>query len=110
MFAARYISETQASRDAATQADCGVFGPNTSLVGSPSTTPFCEADSAWFFDTSLSYRWDQTFLLTAGINNVGDEEPPLIDLSAGSNRGNRVTSSGYDQFGRTYFFSLTKAF
>lgn len=110
LIAARFIDETEASRDAATQADCGVFGPNTGLAGRPSTTPFCEADSAWYEDLSLTYRWDESLRITGGIKNVSDEEPPLIDMSAGSNRLNRVTSSGYDQVGRSYFLNLTKQF
>ena len=87
-----------------------MFGPNTGLIGTPSTTPFCEADSAWYEDVSLTYRWDETLHITGGVNNVSDEEPPLIDMAAGSNRLNRVTSSGYDQFGRSLFLNLTKQF
>ena len=35
---------------------------------------------------------------------------PLVDMSAGSNRLGRLTSSGYDQFGQTFFLNVTKSF
>jgi len=48
--------------------------------------------------------------VSGGVNNLADEEPAYISQGAGSNRGGRITASGYDQFGRSYFLSLTKSF
>jgi len=40
----------------------------------------------------------------------GDKAPEMVDISAGSNRGNMVTSSGYDLMGRSYFVNATYNF
>ena len=48
--------------------------------------------------------------VTFGVNNMFDEDPATVSRGAGSNRLNRVTSSGYDQFGRSWFLNVTKGF
>ena len=67
------------------------------------------ADGQFQHDLSVTYNSDR-FSLTAGINNVFDEEPPLIDQAAGPNRNNAVTSARYDLIGRSYFFRANIGF
>jgi len=110
IVAGRYIDGTEASDAAALSARCGIFGITQSLLGSPLTAPTCNADDALYFDSSVTYVFDETFVISAGVNNVFDKEPGKVSLSAGSNRGGRVVTSGYDQFGRSWFVNFTKAF
>jgi iron complex outermembrane receptor protein len=107
----RYIGETDASRDARIANDsCDVFGTSLSLPGSPMTRSDCSADEAWYWDASATYAIDETFRISGGVNNIADASPAYVSQAAGSNRGGRVVGSGYDQFGRSYFLSLTKTF
>ena len=71
--------------------------------------PVTEAESQWHHDLSVTYSSDR-YSLTAGINNIFDEEPPLIDQAAGPNRNNAVTSGRYDQIGRSFFFLVNVDF
>lgn len=108
---ARFIDETTADSVArsAQGADCDNFIVSQGLDTTEATANVCDAASAWYHDLSASYARD-TWNVTAGIKNIADEQPPLIAREAGSNRMNRVTSSGYDQFGRQYFVNIVKAF
>jgi iron complex outermembrane receptor protein len=67
-------------------------------------------DSVWYTDLSLNYLFDESWSFTVGVNNLLDEEPPLINVSEGPNRNNAVSSSGYDFFGRTYFATVSAGF
>ncbi|CAN5245352.1 TonB-dependent receptor [soil metagenome] len=107
LWIARYQSGTEAGREARLDADCGVFDDDLDLAGTVETTPLCSADSAVYHDFAATYLRD-TWAVSFGINNAFDEEPPLVNIGVGSNRANRITSSGYDQFGRSYFLTLTK--
>jgi iron complex outermembrane receptor protein len=71
--------------------------------------PITEAEGQMLHDLSVSYNGD-TWLLTAGISNVFDEEPPLIDQAAGPNRNNAVTSAAYDNIGRSFFARFSISF
>lgn len=111
-WVARFIDETTADAVArsAQGADCDNFQVRPDILDTTeATAAVCDADSAWYHDLSATYTRD-TWSVTGGIRNVADEQPPLIDDDAGSNRLNRVTSSGYDQFGRRFFVNVTKAF
>lgn len=109
MILANYLSGTHAADDVSDTSQCNEFVINEELTGKPQTTPVCSAPSAVYFDTSLTYS-SNDFLVTAGIQNVLDTKPEMVDLSAGSNRGNLVTSSGYDLYGRSYFLNATYRF
>ncbi len=109
VWSLRYIAETHASRVASIDAECNSFTDATNFAGTTLTASYCVAEEAWYNDLSATYSAD-TWSVSAGINNVLDEEPPLIDMDAGSNRLGRVTSSGYDQFGQTFFVTLTMGF
>jgi iron complex outermembrane receptor protein len=109
VWSLRYMSDTEASRVASIDAECDSFDDATNRAGNTPTASVCVAAEAWYNDLSATYRGD-TWLVSAGVNNVADESPPIVDMSAGSNRLGRVTSSGYDQFGRTFFVTATLAF
>lgn len=66
-------------------------------------------DSYTTHDMSVTYNadmWNATF----GVNNILDEEPPLIDQGEGPSRMNMVTQSGYDLIGRRAFVRLSRRF
>jgi len=71
--------------------------------------PITEAESQMLHDFSVSYNGDK-WLLTAGVNNVFDKEPPLIGWNAGPNRNGAVTSAAYDNIGRSYFARFSISF
>jgi len=66
-------------------------------------------DGVWYTDLSLTYRLEN-WAISAGVNNLLDESPPLIDVTEGPNRNNAVSSSGYDFFGRTVFATVSAGF
>jgi iron complex outermembrane receptor protein len=105
----RYLAETHASRVASIDAECDSFNDATNIAGTIPTASVCTAAEAWYNDLSATYGNDR-WSVSAGVNNIFDKQPPLIDMSAGSNRLGRVTSSGYDQFGRTLFLGATVGF
>ena len=109
---ARFVGETTAPavRRTSTTGGCDNYEVRPDLlVTTEPTAGVCDASSIWYHDISATYAQD-TWNVTAGIQNLADEQPPLITRGAGSNRMNRVTSSGYDQFGRQVFVSFSKAF
>ncbi len=111
-WVARFVDETTASSVArsAQGADCDNYTVDAdNLLTTEPTANVCDADSRWYNDIAATYAQD-TWHITGGIKNLADEQPPLIANDAGSNRVNRVTSSGYDQYGRQFFVSFSKAF
>jgi iron complex outermembrane receptor protein len=109
VWALRYISDTHTSTVASIDAECDSFDDSTEIAGTTPTAPVCTADEGWYNDLAATYSADR-WSVSAGVNNVADEQPPIVDMSAGSNRLGRVTSSGYDQFGRTFFVTATYGF
>ncbi|MET1255613.1 TonB-dependent receptor domain-containing protein [Aliikangiella maris] len=113
LLTGRYLSATHANDTISTTIRCDEFVESAELVLSdgsrPRVQPICEAGSAFYLDASVT--WTQEDLrLSFGVNNLLDKQPPLINMGAGSNRANRVTSSGYDQFGQTYFLNASYHF
>ena len=109
---ARFVGETTADRVArsAQNADCDNFQVRPDLLDTTEATAnVCDAGSAWYHDLAATYAQD-TWSVTGGIKNVADEQPPLISNATGTTRVNRVTSSGYEQYGRQYFVTFNKAF
>ncbi len=82
------------------QFDTDTFGPVRGVT---------EAEAQWQNDISVTYNADQ-WRVTAGINNIFAEEPPLIDQGGGPNRNNAVTSARYDQIGRSFFLRANIGF
>jgi iron complex outermembrane receptor protein len=108
----RFIDETTADRVArsAQNADCDNFQVRPDLLDTTEATAnVCDAASTWYHDVSATYVQD-TWAVTAGIKNVADKQPPLISNATGTTRVNRVTSSGYEQFGRQFFVTFSMAF
>ncbi|TDK32694.1 TonB-dependent receptor plug domain-containing protein [Luteimonas terrae] len=69
-----------------------------------------ETGNYFLSSLSLQYNGDD-WSATVGSRNIGDKEPPMISANAGYNRvGNAPLYSGYDYFGRTFFFNVSKSF
>lgn len=79
-------------------------GPSNVLVHIVDSHP-----SVWYHDVALSYTQDN-YSISVGVNNLADKAPPLIHNSAGPNRNNAVSSTGFDFFGRSYFLTARVAF
>jgi iron complex outermembrane recepter protein len=58
---------------------------------------------------SIRYTGD-TWIIRAGITNIFNNKPPLVDGSEVFSVSNTPIGNGYDLDGRQYFFSLTKDF
>jgi iron complex outermembrane receptor protein len=68
------------------------------------------ADAVWYQDLSVSLDRD-TWSISAGINNVFDEAPALVDQDASGatlGTGNEQLGSGYDILGRRLFVNVRK--
>jgi len=105
----RHLSGTEAKREIITNTSSCLVDADLAALTSSSVSSVCTAAGAWYQDMALTYR-GESFLVTAGVNNLFDKQPPRVDRGAGSNRANRLTSSGYDQFGRSFFLNVTKRF
>lgn len=80
------------------------FAPSFTFAGRPRVIPLSRVDEEWYQDISLTYDVKK-YAMTIGIQNLWDNEPPLIDTTRGPNRNNAVSSSGYDFIGRTVFLN-----
>jgi len=69
------------------------------------------ADAVIYHDLSLTYRASD-WIVRAGVNNVLDEDPALVDQDASgtSQNINAVLGAGYDLVGRRLFVNVTKRF
>jgi iron complex outermembrane receptor protein len=63
-------------------------------------------DAYWLHSASL-YWYGDTFTVGAGIRNVFDEAPPLVDGTEVLSVNNVPIGYGYDLRGRTFFFNVT---
>ena len=74
----------------------------------PGTTYSVETiDSQAYFDASGTYRFTDSYAVTFGIDNLLDEEPPIL----GDNQEQANTwPATYDVFGRTFFLRATAEF
>ncbi|MDJ0941243.1 MAG: TonB-dependent receptor [Woeseiaceae bacterium] len=59
------------------------------------------------FDMSGTYRFNDNYWLTVGIDNIADETPPII--GANDEQANTYPAT-YDVFGRTFFLRATAEF
>ncbi len=65
-----------------------------------------------YFDLSGTYRLNDKFDFNAGVRNVMDKDPPLVDINAaaaGFDSGNTFPGT-YDTLGRVFFFGMTARF
>jgi len=64
-----------------------------------------------YFEHTVSYRYQaDTWRLIVGIDNVFDQDPPLVDSSEVFAISNVPIGNGYDLDGRQWFFSFRKDF
>jgi len=105
----RYIGETNGAPDllASTVFTDPVLDSN--FATTELSSPDRKAEAKWYNDFSVTRNFEG-FTLTAGMNNIFDVKPPLIDGGAGPNRNNAVTSSGYDLYGRSFFMNASFRF
>lgn len=107
LWQARYIGETEFAEDR--------LDPQRNVRVNPqfnTTTPTRidqRAERRLYNEVSFTGDFDR-FVLTFGVENLTDQDPPLIDASAGPNRNNAVSSAGFDFLGRTFFMSGTVRF
>ena len=70
---------------------------------------FTELNRRNVFKVGVAYFYDESLVVTAGVNKLSDEQPPIVNLWVGSNRGGKVVSSGYNQYECSWFLNLTTA-
>jgi outer membrane receptor protein involved in Fe transport len=68
-----------------------------------------------YFDLAMTWRIRDHFGLRAGVNNVADTRPPLLDsnsfgISAPPFGNGNTYPQVYDPLGRTFFLGLTADF
>lgn len=115
VYSGRFIGETEAFiRDEANSTSrCLARNAGASLAtitGDPNVYRDCVAEAAYYSDLSLTWTPSGDFSTTAGIRNLADEKPAQVSTGLGNDRGGRMTGSGYDQVGRTYFLSAKYRF
>jgi outer membrane receptor protein involved in Fe transport len=104
----RYISDTEGDSSLDTDGD-GVLDA--------CIKPFCTINNTHYLDFVVGWTPSETGLLgglevQVGIENVFDEDPPIVGQEAGTttqNSGNTYPGA-YDTIGRTLTLSLTKKF
>lgn len=70
-----------------------------------------ETEAIWYHAPSIRWSGDK-LAVTFGIQNIFDEEPPIISTGAGATRRGNVPLSGtqYSLLGRTAFLRVNKTF
>ena len=77
------------------------FGPPNDVL----CRDFAEGDDYFLHSTSLFYDAD-SWTVGAGIRNVFNQEPPVVDASEVLGYSNTPIGYGYDLQGRTFFFDV----
>jgi len=65
-------------------------------------------DGQAYFDASGTYRFSDNYAVTFGIDNLLDEEPPIV--GNGNNEQANTWPATYDVYGRTYFLRASADF
>lgn len=102
LWQARFIGQTQFDDDVVDPELANPFSARATFNTTKLLRADATADRRLYNDVSLSAEFSD-FLVTFGIKNLTDQDPPLINASNGPNRNNAVTSSGFDLLGRTFF-------
>ena len=68
------------------------------------------ADDYFVHTVSLRYNFNDAITLRAGVTNVFDEAPPLIDTNEVFGLSNTPIGNGYDINGREFFASISARF
>ena len=77
------------------------FGPPNDVL----CRDYAKADDYFLHSTSLFYDAD-SWTIGAGVRNVFDKEPPVVDGSEVLSYSNTPIGYGYDLQGRTFFFDV----
>ena len=115
---ARYIGEVEQQADGIDPLDdafgnegTGFFGDT--CLGTAAGDVTCRdvgfADDYLTHTASLRYRND-TWTLRAGVSNIFDKAPPLVDSNEVFAISNTPIGNGYDLDGREFFMSVSKKF
>ena len=81
------------------------------LLSADETTVNRKIGAYNYFDLSLTQAIDKRFTLRAGVNNMFDKDPPVLDAGLLQSFGNGNTYPGvYDALGRTIFVGFTANF
>ncbi|WP_395397865.1 TonB-dependent receptor [Novosphingobium sp. BL-8A] len=81
------------------------------LLSADQTTVNRKINAYNYFDLSLTQAIDKNFTLRAGVNNMFDKDPPILDSGLLQSFGNGNTYPGvYDSLGRTIFVGFTANF
>lgn len=102
-----YIGDVHQDPDGVDEWSDGYTLSDTCL--GPPTDTLCRdvgfGDEYWLHSTSIYYYGD-TFTVGAGIRNVFDTAPPLVDGTEVLSVNNVPIGYGYDLRGRTFFFNV----
>lgn len=84
---------------------------DNSLLGADRTVVNSKIEAYNYFDLSLTQVIDKGLTLRAGVNNMFDKDPPILDSGLLQSFGNGNTYPGvYDALGRTIFIGATANF
>ena len=109
VWSSRYIGDQQP--DAAAVDDwlhVNSGNPRSATCLGPPNDLLCRdmdwAGDYWVHNTSVTYQGN-TWNIRAGVRNVFDAEPPVVDPNEVFSVNNTPLGVGYDLWGRTYFLS-----
>ena len=110
----RYIGDVEQPEDAIDPFSDALDTRDTGFTGNTCAAPIFCRDVGFagdYFTHSTSIRYDaDTWTIRAGISNVFDREPPLVDSNEVFAVSNTPIGNGYDLDGREYFASISKRF
>ena len=107
IYQPRYIGQQDTDPESYDEFDDGILGNSDTCYGPPDDV-LCRdigyADSYLNHTIGVryeKYNWEVLF----SVQNLTDEEPPLVDGTEVFSRSNRPLGVGYDLLGRTFFLS-----
>lgn len=100
------LSATWSSGPASARAQVRWIDGMTLFPGA--TSVVADADAVTYFDLSGNFVFGERFELYGGVDNVLDEQPPILGFSLGGDANTDV--SIYDVLGRRYFLGLRTRF
>lgn len=103
-----YIGDTHQQDEFIDDWDEAITGISDTCYGPPDDVycrDYADTDEYWLHSASV-YWYGDTFTFGAGIRNVFDESPPLVDGTEYVAINRVPIGAGYDLFGRTYFVNV----
>jgi outer membrane receptor protein involved in Fe transport len=83
---------------------------NDAILSSPATGVAPTVDTYIYHDLSARSKINDTFTLVAGVNNIGDKQPPIYTTDAQAGIQSNTDPSTYDVLGRRYFLNIGMKF